>query len=108
MRFRKGIGLSNKACEKWDKKNNCTEYKIITYDLNDQKVRQDLISFNFICMAGNFRYKICPDQAAFCHTEYETKLIIFKKKKISILSITDEDYLINSGTTCYSQERDRK
>jgi hypothetical protein len=99
-------GLTNQICLQYKFAGGCEKYDVVEYDLNDAKVRSDLISFGFVCKIAGRRFKIDPDQAGFARYEAKRACWLFCKKKVEIVErvpVSNYKYLIDAGTVCYSE-----
>jgi hypothetical protein len=101
-------GLTNRACEAWDEKNNCTSWVVKDYDLADSEFRQAANKLGFVCKIAGKRYKVCIDKPGFCRITYEkhcTLGVLCKTKKVEeFLDVSGYQYILDANTLCFSKE----
>lgn len=97
--------LTNSRCAKYDGY-NCKDLQIVTYDIRDSGIRENLNKLDFICMVGTKRYKVCKDKAGFCRRTFKPKKWYRRKRKLKsedFISIDKYDFLIQAKTRCFNK-----
>ena len=100
--FREGYtGLTNGTCELWEKE-DCKQFVVKSYDLDDKSIRDQLRELQFVCKLGDKRFTICADRAGLCHKYYKGS--IFKKEVVEFIAQTEVQRLLNGGTVCFNED----
>lgn len=96
--------LTNSTCYEY-KSGMCIKFNVDQYDLNDQKIREKLNSFNFKCAIAGKRYRICKDKPGYCRWIEECKKHSFmwwgcREWEEEYIPAKDHKYLIDAGVRC--------
>jgi len=101
LTVRKGhTGLTHSRCNKYDGE-ECKDFNIIDYDLDDESFRSLANDLRFQCRIGSELFKICKDKPGFCQIKCKKKWL--RKEKCwenKYVSIEPMDYHLSMGTTC--------
>lgn len=96
------VGLTNRACEKWDDKNNCIEYVIVDYNLSKKELRETLIKLDFICNVGGKRFRIDRNRPGLIRNQYKKELFgKYKLIKSDYIDQSNQEFLTASKTRCF-------
>ena len=97
--------LTNRACESWGAKGECTAYVILEYDLKNPLFRQTANDLGIICNIAGKRYKLCKDKEGFCRFERKSCGFLGLKsclREIGFIDASNSELLLSSGTRCFN------
>lgn len=106
--------LTNHVCKVYDGlTNECKEWSMRTYSLEDAEFRRQMNDFVITCEIGGRRFKVCLDKPGYCRHErvcldrgrrwYWPFNVVCKDSKINETYIDaklEHEYLLNAGTEC--------
>lgn len=105
--FRKGYkGLTFGYCAETDGK-KCTDFKVLSYNLEDTALRSQFRQLKFICKIGDLGYLISSDKPGIFSFSYDHhKFIgipIGKDPVIDYIDQSEVDKLVNLNAVCFSE-----
>lgn len=108
LKFRTGFtGLTYNACVRWDSHNNCEEFQVKEYSLDDAGGRRAFNEMKFVCYLAGKRYKICMDKAGLCH-RYRVSCGFLGMDRCwredYIEAKSNNQFLVDSGCRCFSTD----
>lgn len=101
-------GLTNRYCVKWNALEQCDEWKVEDYDLNDKEVRERLRSSGITCKVSEKRYKICKDEPGLCRRAGTEKCFLFfcnTEYKEEVIPISNYQFLLDITAKCFNEDR---